>query len=185
MGLEITLAGRLIQVLFGAILMISTAAHASETQLNTGTGDSGIVTGQVRYELPHDLGTLSMQIPVHWVGGRAEGVEALWIDQHGSPFKDNVTLVIRSGELVSDSEALLDKSVSSIMSNTEHTAATDVRSKQNGRMFSLDRVLEGQDITQTNMVVYKESADKSYLLILNYTRPADSEDVDFTKVTLR
>ncbi len=164
--------------------MISTAAHASETQLNTASGDREIVTGQVKYELPHDLGTLSIQVPVHWVGGRAEGVEALWIDQHGEPFRDNLTLVIRSGDLVSDSEALLDQSVSSIINNTEHTAATDVRSKENGRLFSIDRVLEGQDITQTNMVVYKESAGKSYLVILNYTRPANTEDVDLTKVTL-
>ncbi len=184
MRFTIATAVRLKQVLCAAILLISAFTQASETQSMSTSTDSGPAIGQVKYELPHNLGTLSMQMPLHWVGGRTEGVEALWIDQQGSPFKDNVTLVIRSGNKVSDSEALLDKSVTSIVNNTEHTAASAIRSKENGRMFDLKRVANGLEITQTSMIIYRESADKSYLLILTYTRPINSETVDFSKVTV-
>ncbi len=184
MQLVISSKGNLLRFLILGLFIIGVSAHASETPQSNASGDSEIVMGKVEYELPHQLGILTLQVPLHWVGARAEGIEVGWIDQDGSPFKDNVTLTMRDRDRVGNTEGLLDNYVKAMIESVEHTSVTDVEKAEGRRSMSFERTVGGQEITQTMLAIYTESADKSYLLTLNHSRLAGVEAIDLNQIKL-
>ena len=165
--------------------MLSVSAHASETPLSTDSGNNEVVMGKVEYELPDKLGILTLPIPLHWLGGKADGVEAMWIDQHASPFKSNVTLAITDRDKVSNPDAFLDAYVAALIKHVEHATVSDVEKTQTGRKLFFQRPTdEGQEIRQTALVIYTESTSKSYLLTLTLSRPVNVEPVDLDQARI-
>ncbi len=136
--------------------------------------------GNVNYELPDHIGTLSLTVPSHWVGARAEGVEALWIDQHASGFKENVTLKIRAVAKADDAEKLLDQYVEKLQSSTGLTPVKPVEKTPGRRLFSVDTSIEEHLLRQDQAILYAETDTQSYLVILSSTHLRVSERVDIS-----
>lgn len=167
------------------LFILSVSAHASETPLSTDTEANEVVMGKIEYELPDKLGILTLPIPLHWVGARGDGVEALWIDQGASPFKENVTLSILDRDKVSNPEAFLDAYIAALIKQVEHSTVSDVEKRQAHRKLFFERSTdEGQEIRQTALVIYTESNDKSYLLTLTLSRPIGAEPVDLDQAKI-
>ena len=185
MRLQVFSAGSLQRFLLIGLLIMNASLQAATVQNETVSETGDVMTGQIEYELPHQLGVLTMQLPLHWVGGRADGVEALWIDQHGSPFKDNVTLTIRDGNKVSNPDELLDRTVIAMIRGLEHSSVSNVEKTQARRLVSFERTVGGQEIIQTGLVIYAESAEKSYLLTLNHSRPLNADSIDLRQVEIK
>ena len=140
--------------------------------------------GTVEFELPDELGTLTFAVPSHWVGGNTEGVDALWIDQHASPFKDNVTLKIRPLKKYEDSEKLLDVYMNKLIENLDSTPLTETEESTGRRSMVFATSTSNLDLTQTVQVLYAESTDKSYLLVLNHSRLTTGEPLDLSNATI-
>ena len=164
---------------------MTASIQASTTQNETAAGSGDVVMGKVEYELPHELGVLSMQLPLHWVGGRADRVEALWIDQNGKPFKDNVTLTVRDGSKVEYPEEFLDRAIVATISTVDSSTVSNRKKTSTRRLISFKRTVGGQEILQTRLFIYTESADKSYLLMLDHSRLLDGDPVDFSQVKIK
>lgn len=166
------------------LLILGMSASASEQTSNTASDTAEVVMGNIEYELPHELGTLTLQVPLHWVGARADGIEVGWIDQNGSPFKDNVTLSIRNRPKVTNTSGLLDNYIAALIKEVEHLTVSDVEKTEHRRLISFERVMGGLEITQTLLAIYTESADTSYLLALNYSRLKTVKAVDLDRVEI-
>lgn len=185
MQFQVFSAGSLQRFLLLGLFIMNASLQASAAQNDTASRASELAMGNVEYELPHELGVLTMQLPLHWVGGRADGVEALWIDQDGSPFKDNVTLTIRDGSKVANSDKLLDRMITAMVQGVEPSTVSSVEKTQGRRMVSFERTVGGQEIIQTSLTIYAESAEKSYLLTLNHSRPLDADPIDLREVSIK
>ena len=185
MRLEFYSKSNMQRLLLVGLFIMNASLHVSATQLKTASETNDVVMGSVEYELPHELGILTMQLPLHWVGGRADGVEALWIDQNGSPFKDNVTLTIRVGGKVANPDELLDRAIVAMIKDIEPSAVSDVEKTQARRSISFERSVGAQEIAQTVLLLYAESADKSYLLTLNHSRPSNAEPINLNQAKIR
>lgn len=141
--------------------------------------------GKVEYKLPEDLGTLTFGLPSHWVGARADGVDAVWIDQKASPFKDNVTLKIRPVTKVDDGEQLLDVYIEKLINSLDEASPKSDAAKTPGRRsITFDNSISGHDLTQQVSVLYTESAEKSYLLVLNHSRLTTGKPVDLSQAAI-
>lgn len=140
--------------------------------------------GKVEYKLPDDLGTLTFGVPTHWVGGRANGVDALWIDQDGSTFKDNVVLKIRPVQKVADAEQLLDLYLDELAASVEVTPVLEAKTAPGRRSVSFESTVSGQNITQNMLVIYSESGEKSYLLALTNSHLSNTGSIDLSPVTI-
>ena len=164
---------------------MSVSAHASDLPSNTASEANEVVMGKIEYELPDKLGTLTLPIPLHWVGARADGVEVLWVDQDASPFKANVTFSIRDRDKVSSPDAYLDAYIDALIKNVPHSSVSDIEETQGRRSLSFERPTdEGQEIRQTALVIYTESTSKSYLLTLTLSRPVNVEPVDLDQARI-
>ena len=167
----------------GLILMsATTSAQSLQPGSNSETDERTM--GRVDYELPYELGILTFEVPLHWVAARVDGAEALWMDNVSDGFKENVTLTIRFEQKVADPEQWLDKAVENLIDQIEANAVSDITKAPAQRTVSFDRVVGGYEITQTPFLVYTESSDKSYLLMLNHSRDLHEESIDFSKVKL-
>ena len=183
--LQVFSMGRFQQLLLFGLFMMTASIQASTTQNETAAGSGDVVMGKVEYELPHELGVLSMQLPLHWVGGRADRVEALWIDQNGKPFKDNVTLTIRDGNKVEYPEEFLDRAIVATISSVDPSTVSNREKIPTRRLISFQRTIGGQEIMQTRLFIYTELADKSYLLMLDHSRLLDGVPVDLSQVRIK
>lgn len=177
-------SNRLQRLFILVLFTMCLSVQAAEKTLHAASGASEVMMGKIDYALPDNLGTLTLQLPMHWVGARADGVEVLWIDQNGGPFKDNVTLTIRGGNKVADSNELLNKAMSSIVNSVEHSTRSHIQETQDRRLISFERTVSGQEITQTILVIYTESAEKSYLLTLNHSRQVNADPIDLSQVRI-
>ena len=170
-------------ITFG-LIVVSATISAQGLQPDTNSETNARTMGRVEYKLPHELGILTFEVPLHWVGARAEGAEALWIDNDSDGFKENVTLTIRFEQKVADPEQWLDKAVENLIDQIEANAVSDITKAPAQRTVSFDRVVGGYEITQTLFLMYTEAWDKSYLLMLNHSRDSHEKSIDFSKVKL-
>jgi len=140
---------------------------------------------KLNYELPNDLGALELCIPTHWVGGRADGLEALWIDNNAEGFKSNITLKIRDFDKVEDGEKLLDLFYEKMVEKSETESVSDSRSEAGTRYFSVSREVQGVALQQNTLLLFAsnadKSADKSYVLTITHSHTTDDQGVDLQK----
>lgn len=185
MLLEIYTIGSLRRFLVFGLFIMSLSVHASETPQSTTSGANEVVMGKVEYELPDNLGTLTLKVPLHWVGASVDGLLAAWVDQDGSSFKDNVTLSIREGDKVTDTDELLERTIGLMVNSAGISNVSDIEKTEARRLVSYDRTVESQAITQTALIIYTESADKSYLLMLNHSRPIGVDAIDLNQAKIK
>lgn len=140
--------------------------------------------GNVNYQLPEQLGTLSFSVPAHWVGARADGVEALWIEQRTQGFKDNVTLRFFSFDRVTEPEKLLDSFISKLLSDSDQTTETDVLTASGKRMVSFDSQIDDHLLRQHELVIHADSPSKSYLILLSNTHERANDPVDLSSAEI-
>jgi len=139
---------------------------------------------KVNYQLADDLGTLTFEVPMHWVSGKTKGVDAIWFDQDGSPFRDNVTLKVRPFSKVDDAEELLDIYLKKLVESLEAKPVTDTEKTPGRRSIAFESTISDHDIAQQVLVLYAESLEKSYLLILNHSRLTTGSEVDLSPATI-
>ena len=184
MQLGIFSVGSFRQLLILSLIFVSGAMHAADQTSDSNSETNGEIMGKVEYKLPDELGTLTFDLPSHWVGARADGVEALWIDQDATPFKDNVTLKIRAVTKVSDSEQLLDVYIDKLVNSLEATPVADVKKTAGHRSISFNNSVSGHELTQQVSVVYTESTEKSYLIILNHSLLSTGKPLDLSQAAI-
>lgn len=156
----------------------------NNNQLAAATSNKVNAMGNVSYELPDNLGTLNLTVPSNWVGGRSEGLEALWIDQNADNFKANLTLRIQKGSKVDDPEPLLDKTIEKLISNTGLSPVQGVDKAIGRRQVSFDTEIKGHKLRQDTLVLYTENVASGYLFILTSTDLHSSSSVDLTSVSI-
>ena len=177
--------GRFQQLLLLCLSMIIASLQASTTQNESASRAAEVVMGEIEYELPHELGVLTMYLPLHWISGESDRVEALWIDTNGKPFKDNVTLTVRDGSKVEYPEGFLDRAIVATISTVDSSTVSNREKTSTRRLISFKRTVGGQEILQTRLFIYTESAEKSYLLMLDHSRLLDGDPVDFSQVKIK
>lgn len=182
--LKIFSTGSFRQLLLFGLLSMSPSIQATNNQTKIDQVSNQIVMQTVTYQLPHELGTLSLYVPEHWVQATSDGTEVLWIDIEGKPFRDNVTLTIRNWNKTSDSENFLDKATDNIVSSLESITVSEIEKVKNRRLVSFDRILGGQEITQSILIIYAELSEKSYTLMLNHSRPTDVKSINFSEAKI-
>ena len=160
------------------LLVVSAATGATSVQAQSAVMRNGEALGKVEYELPYDLGTLLFGVPSHWVGARAEHVDALWIDQFGTPFKENVTLKVRRFEKGGDEEDLLDEYMEKFVASVSATPTGEVRTVPGRRLLSLEGTVENLEIEQHHLVIYTGTSDADYLITLTNTHLKGGIPVD-------
>ncbi|MFK7888875.1 MAG: hypothetical protein AB8B87_09500, partial [Granulosicoccus sp.] len=96
-----------------------------------------------------------------------------------------VTLTIRDGSKVANSDKLLDRMITAMVQGVEPSTVSSVEKTQGRRMVSFERTVGGQEIIQTSLTIYAESAEKSYLLTLNHSRPLDADPIDLREVSIK
>lgn len=169
--------GRLFIVL---LLVVSGLAGANDS-----TSSTNAIMAKVEYELPYELGTLIFQVPSHWAGARADNVEALWINQEATSFKDNVTLKVRSLDKFDQEEELLDQYMAQFVANVIATPVSAVYKVPGRRFVSFDGRIEGKEIQQHHLAIYTETAENSFLVTLTYTHAKGDELVDITVANIK
>jgi len=177
--------GRFQQLLLLGLSMMIASLQASTTQNESASRAAEVVMGEIEYELPHELGVLTMYLPLHWISGESDRVEALWIDTNGKPFKDNVTLTVRDGSKVEYPEEFLDRAIVATISTVDSSTVSNREKTSTRRLISFKRTVGGQEILQTRLFIYTESAEKSYLLMLDHSRLLDGDPVDFSQVKIK
>lgn len=166
------------------LLVVSGPTRANDMQ-NDSTSSTDATMGKVEYELPHDLGTLIFQVPSHWTGARADSVEALWINQDATSFKDNVTLKVRTLDKFEKEEELLDQYMSQFIANVSATPASEVHKVPGRRFVSFDGSVEGTEIKQHHLAIYTETAENSFLVTLTNTHAKGDDPVDITVANIK
>lgn len=163
-----------------SLIVMSGTINAADFQSGSDSDTNGEIMGKVEYKLPDTLGTLTFELPSHWVGARAEGVEVLWINQNAELFKDNVTLKIRDVKKAADADQLLDLYIERLVAEVDATSVSDAEKTTGRRSISFERTIDGHEITQNILVIYTESSEQSHLLILNHSRMLNSDPVDMS-----
>ena len=86
---------------------------------------------------------------------------------------------------MSNPDELLDRTVIAMIRGLEHSSVSNVEKTQARRLVSFERTVGGQEIIQTGLVIYAESAEKSYLLTLNHSRPLNADSIDLRQVEIK
>ena len=159
-------------------LALTGYVQANNMQTNSKAITGDVVVGKVEYTLPDGLGVLEFLVPLHWVGGRAENIDVLWIDQNSSSFKNNVTLKIHSYDEIHDSEKLLNNYMRELLENVSSVATTEIEKQPYRRFVSMEREIETHKIEQHHLVVYAKTDEKCYLLSLTNSHLKGDEAID-------
>jgi len=176
--------GGYVGLLFLISLVVTGTVSAESVQSESDSEASAEIMGKVEYELPHELGTLTFAVPKHWVGGRVEGVDAVWIDQNNEKFKKNVTLKVRPFNKISNPDQLLDLYLDKLIESLKVESVSDIHKTPGRRAVSVDRTISGHAITQSLLVVYAESSEKSYLVSLTNSHLRNDVPLDLTEATI-
>jgi len=167
------------------MFVFNAVVNADDSLLSDESDSLPDLMDSVEYELPDALGTLTLEVPIHWDSTKAQGVNALWINQGGNPFKDNITLTIHPVEKVDDGEQLLDFYLSKLIESGAAKPVSEAEKLPARRSMFFESEAGGLELAHQVLAIYTETSDKSYLIVLNHSRLRNGVPIDLSVAAIK